>query len=82
MRFEDFKEPQLLRDWMDAKATFLRERGGMEGHIVEAELHQPPPVLPSQDPSGLGDVHEGEYDDATILWLQSASEDEILACTH
>ena len=24
MRVDDFKEPQLLREWMDAKATLLR----------------------------------------------------------
>ena len=61
MRVDDFKELQLLRDWMDAKATFIRERGGKQAHIAEAELHQPPPALPSQDPSGQGDVYEGEY---------------------
>ena len=82
MRVDDFKEPQLLRDWMDAKATFIRERGGKEAHIAEAELHQPPPAMPSQDPSGQGDVYEGEYDDAIILWLQSAREDEIFAFTR
>ena len=82
MRVDDFKEPQLLRDWMDAETTFIRERGGNEAHIAEAELHQPPPAMPSQDPSGQGDVYEGENDDATILWKQSASEDEILAFTR
>ena len=60
MIFGDFKEPQLLRDWMDAKAAFIRERGGKEAHIGEAELHQPPPAMPAQDPSGQGDVYEGK----------------------
>ena len=58
MRVDDFKEPQLLREWMDAKATFIRERGGKEAHVAEAELHQPPPAMPSQAPSGQGDVYE------------------------
>ena len=51
MRVDDFKEPRLLREWMDAKATLIRERGGKEAHIAEAELHQPPPATPSQAPS-------------------------------
>ena len=42
MRVDDFKEPQLLRDWMDAKATFIQDRGGKEANIAEAELHRPP----------------------------------------
>ena len=73
---------------MDAKATFIRERGGKEAHIAEAELHQPLPAMPSQAPSGQSDVYEGEYghsgwfEDADLLWLQTASEDEILPFTR
>ena len=51
MRVDDYTEPQLLQDWMDAKATFIRERGGKEAHIAAAELHQPPLTMPSQAPS-------------------------------
>ena len=36
MQFDDLKEPPLVRDWVHAKATLIRERGGKEAHTAEA----------------------------------------------
>ena len=58
MKVGDFKEPQLLRDLVNAKAAFIRERGGKEAHLAEAELHQPSPAVPSHAPFGQGDAYE------------------------
>ena len=80
MKASDLKTSADLLEWVDLKATFIQEHSGgghREAHLAETESQLQAPG--EEDHPEDSEEWNQEENDAVLLWLQGATDEEALA---